>query len=289
MKMKELNEELPPTDFVKLIKDGFVKISENSKNYDVERHQNIVSELNNLIFLLDSNSQLAKSNPKNKYFKLTEEILYSKFLEGFENTKQEKNIYILFEGILKGTKDLFSELSLNFENIKNELFDSFPEIIVHVDNQQTLRDLKLKILRSTTKLREVINMDKLNFEQFLYECIEEQQKYLHFENSNTLKKSSITLEENPFSNEENYQLFNYFCEWFKPKGGKAKYSYILEHFQQERECQLLEKPFFEFVGRKLNQKIALRKQPSANNPKYFDLLKNIEAQFMKEYNIETKL
>lgn len=87
--------------------------------------------------------------------------------------------------------------------------------------------------------------------------------------------------EHPFSSQENYDLFRYFDQWFKPSGKKAKYTYILEHFQDNREKQIMEKPFFDFIEKYTNNPITKRKHSSANNPSLFEILKKLENDFIQ--------
>jgi hypothetical protein len=136
---------------------------------------------------------------------------------------------------------------------------------------------------------ELVNDEFQKYPEKLIKVTQQDIKLLIGNNKEIININTIQIEENPFSNIENYHLFIYINKWFKPSGKKAKYSYILEHFQKEREKQLIEKPFFEFVERITKMPISKRKHPSANNQEYFKILNDIEQDFIKTNTIVTKL
>lgn len=218
---------------------------------------------------------------------MADEIYNSiKFINHNENEK-DINVIEFFEDIVRITL-VFCGWLICCKFMKELQIIKIRKQVVTIFSTEELDQLYRELMDFLTQ-NELVNDDFQKYPEKLIKVTQQDIKLLIRNNKEIININTIQIEENPFSNIENYKLFIYLNEWFKPTGKKAKYSYILEHFQKQREKELLEKPFFEFVTRFKGEFISDRKQPSANNQKYFKMLDDIEQEFIKTNTIVTNL
>jgi hypothetical protein len=94
---------------------------------------------------------------------------------------------------------------------------------------------------------------------------------------NTFEPKQI---EHPFSKKENFDLFKYFDEWFKPQGKKVKYTYIFNFFIEHKKENFSQSQFFIFASIYSGLNLGVRKH-SDNSVDHTKTLFNLENDFNK--------
>ncbi len=115
---------------------------------------------------------------------------------------------------------------------------------------------------------EIENLNKEEFETDNHKILKK--RYLDLLNDKLNNTPHPQTQENeiehPFSSKTNFELFKYLDEWFKPRGKKAKYTYIFNHFKDnDFEPLLSQNTYLEFVMSFKNIKIADRLQGAPSN------------------------
>lgn len=278
----KLEKDLKPHEYFLYMKKFFIRESEGFKSKDEQRTSIIIDDFDKYIQLIEFYSKMQELTPTNKYYKKINDSIVNSFLLSFDESNKRFNSYECFETFLSKPNKFYDDIENQAVSFFNTFRNEMIEIIQHIEDYKVLLDFKLKLYLESEKIKEILGIDKVTqLEQIIY-IIHEQQEFLKFEKGNIKlieKKQEIT--EHPFSSDENFRLFIYLNQWFKPRGVKAKFTYILEHFQNVREKNMLESTFFDFIETYTKTRIAKRKQPSANNPDYFEILKILEEAFLK--------
>ena len=210
-------------------------------------------------------------NKKNTILKETEcfsffqvEVISDIEIDGeiYKDIKQRNN-----KSIIK-----LENWDLKKETFFNQRMDSYS------DELNLLEKINLEFDK-TSKLFIPINDDyKIICDRYLK--LLEQQKEMHSEKQQV---ETIKEQEHPFSKSENFELFKYFDEWFKPES-KAKYTYIFDFIKNKLEVTLNEQLYFKYITKlkpNLNLKTK-RAQPTATNEKKQKLVESLYQDYLKQ-------